>query len=378
MKPVADLIAKAIYSGIVSNKIAEALGEKNREEIFVCSVFHRFGEFLAAYYMPADYNKTLNLMDGHPEIYRVSKTEFRGVGFTIAREWRFPSKVVACMERFHSEDIEAAGLSEIEMLKLISTISNDIAEIMNGPEGTTEKKQEMERLLCSFRGKFSGLAKSAATIIKQSTADMEVYCAAYGIKLEDSDLGQRLLGDRALESKRAAVEEAWRSFSVEDTFTDAEESVEMIFAKGMQDVTQAISENFSIEDVFRIILETIYRGFHRLGARRTVFFMKDVKEPKFTARLALGQLVKVGLTMAIDGKNDDIIGILLKEQKDLFVLNTMSEKAAPLIPDSFRSISPEPSFPAFAPHNGEPGESRIHHDRGSRRPGEKRIETSLE
>jgi hypothetical protein len=253
------------------------------------------------------------------------------------------------MERFHNEDIEATGLSEIEMLKLISTISNDIAEIMNGPEGTTEKKHEMERLLHSFRGKFSGLVKSAETIITQSAADMEVYCAAYGIRLEDSDLGQRLLGDRALEAKKACGEEAWRSFSVEDTFADAEESVEMIFAKGMQDVTQAISENFSIEDVFRIILETIYRGLHRLGARRTVFFMKDVKEPKFTARLALGQIVKGGLAMAIDGKDGDIIGILLREQKDLFVSSTTSEKAAPLIPDWFRSISPEPSFLLLLP-----------------------------
>ncbi len=93
---------------------------------------------------------------------------------------------------------------------------------------------------------------------------------------------------------------------------------------------RAISENFSIEDVFRIILETMYRGLHRLGARRTVFFMRGVREPKFMVRLALGQIIKVGLTMAIDGKDEDIIGILLKEQKDLFTSNTMSERAAPL------------------------------------------------
>ncbi len=349
MKPVADLIAKAIYSGIVSKRIAETLGEKNMEEIFVCSVFHRFGEFLAAYYMPGNYTKALNLMDGHPELYRASKAEFREVGLIIAHEWRFPSKVVACMERIRSEDIEGAGANEIDRLKLISTISNDIAEIMDGPENTAEKKQKIERLLDSLKGRFGGLVKSAETIISQSTADMQVYCTAYGIKLEDSDLGQRLLGDRALESKQAGKEDAWRSFSVAETFAEAEESVEMIFAKGMQDVTQAISENFSIDDVFRIILETMYRGLHQLGARRTVFFMRDVKEPKFMVRLALGQIIKVGLAMVIDGKDEDIIGILLKEQKDLFVSNTMSEQAAPLIPAWYMSISPEPSFLLLLP-----------------------------
>ncbi len=347
MKPVADLIAKAIYAGIVSKKIAEALGEKNTEEIFVCSVFHRFGEFLAAYYMPGTYAKTLSLIEGHSEIDRASKEKFCEVGLTIAHEWRFPSKVIACMERIHCEDIEAAGAREIDRLKLISTISNDIAEIMDGPEGTAEKKQQIERLLAGFKGRFGGLVKSAETIIEHSTADMQVYCTAYGIKLEDSDLGQRLLGDRASESRQA--EDAWRSFSVAETFSDAEESVEMIFAKGMQDVTQAISENFSIEDVFRIILETMYRGLRRLGARRTVFFMRDVREPKFMVRLALGQLIKVGLTMAIDGKDEDVIGILLKEQKDLFISNTMSERAAPLMPAWYKSISPEPSFLVLFP-----------------------------
>ena len=344
MKPVADLIAKAIYAGIVSKKVAEVLGERNTEEIFVCAVFHRFGEFLAAYYMPGNYAKTLSLVEGHPEVSWASKAEFCEVGLTIAHEWRFPSKVIACMERIHGEDIEAAAAREIDRLKLISAISNDIAEIMDGPESAAEKKQKIERLLASYNGRLGGLVKSAETIIEQSTADMEVYCTAYGIKLEDSDLGQRLLGDRALDSRQTDREDAWRSFSVADTFSDAEESVEMIFAKGMQDVTQAISENFSIEDVFRIILETMYRGLHRLGARRTVFFMRDVREPKFMVRLALGQIIKVGLTMAIDGKDEDIIGILLKEQKDLFISNTMSERAAPLMPAWYKSISPEPSF----------------------------------
>jgi len=345
MKSVVDLITKAIYSGIVSKKVAEALGEKNREEIFLCSVFHRFGEFLAAYYMPSNYTEALTFLDE----YTASKAEFCEVGLTIAHEWRFPSKVVACMKGIHCEDIEAAGLNEIDRLRLIATISNEIAEIMDGPEGAPEKQQKIEHLLGSFEGGFGGLVKSAETIIEQSTADMQAYCTAYGIKLQDSDLGQRLLGDAALEPTQAGREDVWRSFSVTDTFSEAEESVEMIFAKGMQDVTQAISEDFSIDNVFRIILETMYRGLHRLGARRTVFFVRDVKEPKFMVRLALGQIIKIGLAMAIDDKEEDIVGILLREQKDLFISNTMSEQAAPLMPAWYKSISPEPSFLILLP-----------------------------
>lgn len=348
MKFVVDLVAKAIYAGIVSKKIAEALGEPNTEEIFVCSIFHHFGEFLAAYYAPGIYTRALSLMEEHPTQYRTCKAEFGEVGITIAQEWRFPSKVVACMERVRGEDIGAAPTTEIELLRLIATVSNLIAEIMVGPESAAEKKQKVERLLADVKGRYGRLIKSAETIIRYSAEDLELYWAAYGIKLEDSDLGQRLLGDRPPESKRADSEDAWRSFSVADSCFEGEETVETIFAKGMHDVTQAISEDFSVDDIFRIILETIYRGLHRLGARRTVFFMRDVKEPRFMVRLALGQIIKVGLS-TVNGFDEDIIGILIREQKDLFVSNTMSEQAAPLIPAWFRSISSEPSFLVLLP-----------------------------
>ena len=357
IKPVLNLMAKAIYSGIISNKVAAMLGEEDREEIFVCSVFHRFGEILAAYYMPDNYTKTLGLRDqaGHSRIDRASNEEFCETGVSIALEWQFPSKIVACMKRIRGEDIENAGGSEIDRLRSISTVSNDIAEIMDGAEDNTEKKQKIESLLGGFKGKLGDLVESAEKIVKESTADMQRYCRAYGIKLEESALGKRLLGDPGFDlsltkPKQADKEDVWRSFSVLDAFSDPEESVETVFAKGMQDVTTAISENFSVNDVFRVILETMYRGLGQLGARRTVFFMKDVKEPKLVVRLALGQTIhKADLSIAIDGKNEDIFSILLKEEKDLFISNTMSEQAAPLMPAWYKSISPEPSFLVLLP-----------------------------
>jgi hypothetical protein len=254
------------------------------------------------------------------------------------------------MKGIRSEEIEDAWHNETDRLRSISTISNNIAEIMDGTEGDAEKKQKVERLLGGFKGKLAGLIKSAERIIKESTADMRVYCAAYGIKLEDSELGKRLLGGLDLSRIEAGQEDAWKNFRVADALSDSEDSVEMIFAKGMQDVTQAISENFSINDVFRIILETMYRGVYRLGARRTVFFMRDVKERKLMVRLALGQTIhKAGLSMTIDGKDKGIISVLLKEQKDLFIASTASEQAAPLLPEWYKNLSSEPSFLLLLP-----------------------------
>ena len=147
-------------------------------------------------------------------------------------------------------------------------MTTPLAEILNGPESNAKKNQKVKHLLAGFKGKLGSLTKSIETIMKESSDEMGTYCTVYGIKPEDSELGRRLLGASPSDTEDQA-EEAWKSFSVADSFCDTEETVESIFAKGVQDVTQAISENFSIDGVFRIILESIYRGVRMLGARRT-------------------------------------------------------------------------------------------------------------
>ena len=62
--------------------------------------------------------------------------------------------------------------------------------------------------------------------------------------------------------------------------------VNEVLAAGIQDITNAMVESFQLNDVLRMILETMFRA---LGFRRMVFCLRDAKTEVLTGRFGLGE-----------------------------------------------------------------------------------------
>lgn len=67
--------------------------------------------------------------------------------------------------------------------------------------------------------------------------------------------------------------------------TPAEDPAQVL-AAGIQDITNTMVENFRLDQVLRMILETMYRA---LGFRRVVFCLRDVRSGVLTGRFGLGE-----------------------------------------------------------------------------------------
>jgi hypothetical protein len=72
------------------------------------------------------------------------------------------------------------------------------------------------------------------------------------------------------------------STTVRSPFENASE----VLAAGIQDITNSMVENFKLNDVLRMILETMFRA---LGFRRIVFCLRDAKTETLTGRFGLGE-----------------------------------------------------------------------------------------
>ena len=59
-----------------------------------------------------------------------------------------------------------------------------------------------------------------------------------------------------------------------------------VLAAGIQDITNSMVEDFKLNDVLRMILETMYRA---LGFRRIVFCLRDAKTQMLSGRFGLGE-----------------------------------------------------------------------------------------
>ena len=64
------------------------------------------------------------------------------------------------------------------------------------------------------------------------------------------------------------------------------ENAAEVLAAGIQDITNTMVENFKLNEVLRMILETMYRA---LSFQRVVFCLRDAKTETLTGRFGLGE-----------------------------------------------------------------------------------------
>lgn len=293
-----NLMAKAVYAGILGRKVAEKIGYTNAEESFICSLFHNLGEILIAYYSAEEISGPGGVsLENGPEKKTNERAllgaSYQEIGMIIAEEWALPDMIVHCMKKVYSVEI-VANPGPRDKLHYISAISSQIADIM---ETTREgRKLHIKGLIKSFGKQFEKLSDFIETIIPDANKDAIKYCDAYGLDFQKSTLGVSLTGHSPEPSapERESVSVAYdldaqaaqRSGLTEEE--DGIQSPETIFADGMKDVTNAILDNYSLNDVFRIVIETMFRGMKSSGIKKTLLFIKDAKQPAMNLRLTLG------------------------------------------------------------------------------------------
>jgi hypothetical protein len=246
------------------------------------------------------------------------------------------------MKRVYNEEI-LANPSQLDKLHYISAISSQIADIM---ETTRDgKKLHIKNLIESFGKQFEKLNGAIETIIPDANKDAIKYCDAYGLDFQKSTLGVSLTGHSpkpsALERESVSLaydldaQAARRDGSAEGSNALNPETV---FADGMKDITNAILDNYSLNDIFRIVIETMFRGMKFSGIEKTLLFIKDTKQPVMNLRLSLGDSME-GLsswfTIPTDNSGD-IFNVAIERQRALFIGDTSKEDVQPLIPQWFR------------------------------------------
>ena len=349
-----NLMAKAVYAGILGRKVADKVGYTNTEEGFICSLFHNLGEILIAYYSPEDISGTgEESSENRHEEKKTSERALLGatyqeIGMIIAGEWSLPDMIVHCMKRVYSAEI-AANPGPLDKLHYISAISSQIADIM---ETTRDgRKVHIKSLIESFGKQFEKLNDVIETIIPDANKDAIKYCDAYGLDFQKSVLGVSLTGHppkpTALDRESVSLAydlDAQAARREDPDEGDGVRNPETVFADGMKDVTNAILDNYSLNDIFRIVIETMFRGMKFSGIEKTLLFIKDTKQPVMNLRLSLGDsMEKLSAWFNIPTDNNgDIFNVAIERQRALFIGDTSREDVQRIIPQWFRERMQQP------------------------------------
>ena len=116
-----------------------------------------------------------------------------------------------------------------------------------------------------------------------------------------------------------------------------------VLSAGIQDITNAMVENFKLNDILRIILETMFRA---LGARRMVFCLRDAKTDIMTGRFGLGEGSEEAVrAMAVPLKvPGDLFAAVCLRGADTLINDATEPRMQERLPDWYQKNLNAPTF----------------------------------
>jgi transcriptional regulator with GAF, ATPase, and Fis domain len=132
-----------------------------------------------------------------------------------------------------------------------------------------------------------------------------------------------------------------------------------VLTNGIQDITNTMVDSFKLNDILRMILETIYRA---LDCRRVIFCMRDAKTMQLIGRIGLGHgadgmkaSFQIPLKVAPGAQADLFTAVSLKGA-DTLISDASAEAILHRLPVWFRDRVQAPTFlllPMSMKHQGK-------------------------
>ena len=337
-------IVGSYFSGIVARELAAAAGVRSIEEAAVCAMFHALGRMLAVFYLPEEAAEIRLRTQSRGEAESAASTEVLGVsyaelGIAVARYWNFPDCIVGSMKPV-SEPPSEKPAQEPERQRLLAAFATELSAGLNADP------QNLPHTLAALAARYEGalgVGREQLTHLVQGAAEKFMKESRV---LNLPPLGGPLLGSlQALQVVQAGQvrEPAADSPSnlnatlpapvIEQTVIEAACPVaaaapaaagqtvnrNAVLTAGVQDITQTLSGEYNLNDVLRIILETMYRA---MGFQHVLLLVREPREPVMRSRSGIGEgmekLVARGYSIAIE-KSPDVFYAAVGHAADILV-----------------------------------------------------------
>ena len=355
---LADSIIRSLYSARLAQKISETMNLAEKEEAFICALFHKFGKIITTFALPGkidDIKHYRNVRDVSDDLAALSVLgiSYEEIGTTIARQWKLPKKIIQSMHKVSISEIENFP-GGTDKLVSISNFSNEVSNILANASERSDADKKIATLIEQFKAHFGASSGKIKPLIDTSLEDLVEYLKIFELDITNVFFVRQLLKiyqPEEIEGLDAEELNQSDEFTSESLMTFDSvieekkiETLETIFVKGIQDVNNSIMNRVTLNDIIRIVLETIYRGMRLLGRCRALFFIKNTQLPSMDIRFGLGiDVDKLNEWFTIPlGNQKDIFNISIAKQTDLIIKNIEAPDMRKLVPKWFREkVSPD-------------------------------------
>jgi len=356
-----DEFLRSLLAATLGGELCPLVRES--EEAFIGAMFQNLGRLLVQFYFPEEASRVRGLMHNPRQplteataSVQVLGLSFEALGIGIARAWSLPEDIQRCMRKPAGDPPPYTPSDAGERIRWVALASNEIADVLlhSEPREVDARIAQVTRKYAQAMGIPSIEAQLATTRAREKLVDLAV---AMDIRVAPGSAAAKLLvvpdaRTAAPEAPQPASDSQWGGFELHATAPiDAgrlaslkASQVAETLAAGIQDVTNAMVEDFKLSDVLRMILETMYRA---MEFDRIIFCMRDAKTEMMTGRFGLGHGVEncvKGFKTHLKAATPDLFAVVSLRGSDTMISDATEARIVQRLPEWYRKGINAPTF----------------------------------
>lgn len=348
---------RANLAGILAKEIGARTAQKDVEQAFICAMFHNLGRLLSQYYFADESEEIVRVMEQkhcneQSAALQVLGISYEDLGIGIARTWGFPKLLVSSMRGLPAGSVRKPNNAE-DRLCVLSAFSNELCKVI-ADAAPQDRQKELHKVTTRFGESVPMSEKDMHVTMEKSFEEVSQFARIINLNLQQTVFGRQMGGWNASHSEAASqdgkpeTDDPLSATVLSDTGPDCATGVgattetpaevgqaaEAILMAGIQDISNTLVGEFKLNDVLRIILETMFRA---KGFRRVILCIRDGRSNTMVGRFGFGEdagEIAKRFNFSLNF-TPDIFHVALAKGVDILISDTREAKIVDRIPGWF-------------------------------------------
>jgi HD-like signal output (HDOD) protein len=358
---VKETVLSSFLSGILAQEVSKFLNMKDWEDHFICAMFHNLGRLLVMYYFPDMYEAYQKLVAAGDVTDQMAMQQTLGatfdeLGVEVAEAWHLPQLIITGMKMLPEGD-NTIKSGTIDAHTGLANFANDLCDITINYSPLVRQEQ-LRLVLQRYQALYDIPEDEIVEMMESALGQIRGFADVLNLKQTDlCKLDQRSFKAQFDQDSVSVREERGKADDVAQALGRFEITAEaaspcrtgsedrhLLLQDSIQEISNVMLDDFSVDTVFTMILETIYRG---IDFDRVLIFFRNPKTDIMEPRFGLGQNVQELLTkfsFPVQDAADDLVNLALAEGRDFFIDDISASDINPRKPSWFRGLIFSPSF----------------------------------